>query len=109
VYAAKPPLYRIRYNGETYDAMTEQERERIVSEVCNGNPAQVQRFKGLGEMNPQQLRETTMDPENRHLKRIRVEDAAEADRVFTTLMGDDVGPRREFISTNSDDADWVDI
>jgi DNA gyrase subunit B len=109
VYAAKPPLYRIRYRGETYDAMTEADRERIVEEVCNGNPTQVQRFKGLGEMNPEQLWETTMNPENRVLKRITIEDAAAADRMFSVLMGDAVGPRKQFIKEHATDAEWVDI
>jgi DNA gyrase subunit B len=109
VYAAQPPLYRIRYRGETYDAMTEEEREQIVEEVCGGNPSQVQRFKGLGEMNPEQLWDTTMDPENRILKQIAVEDAAAADRMFSVLMGDAVGPRKQFIKEHSTDAEWVDI
>ena len=109
VYAAEPPLYRIRYRGETHDAMTDEERDRIVEEVCDGNPSQVQRFKGLGEMNPEQLWETTMNPENRYLKRIRLEDAAEADRMFSILMGDAVEPRKEFIEDHADEADWVDI
>jgi DNA gyrase subunit B len=109
VYAAQPPLYRIRYRGETYDAMTEAERERIVEEVCDGSPSQVQRFKGLGEMNPEQLWETTMNPDNRILKRIAIEDAAAADRTFSTLMGDAVGPRKQFIKDHADGADWVDI
>ncbi len=109
VYAAQPPLYRIRYRGETYDAMTEAERERIVEEVCDGSPNQVQRFKGLGEMNPEQLWETTMHPDNRILKRIAIEDAAAADRTFSTLMGDAVGPRKQFIKDHADGADWVDI
>ncbi|WP_152040917.1 DNA topoisomerase (ATP-hydrolyzing) subunit B [Salinigranum salinum] len=109
VYAAKPPLYRIRYRGETYDAMTEVERDRIVEEKCGGNPTQVQRFKGLGEMNPDQLWETTMNPENRVLKQITVEDAAAADRMFNVLMGDAVEPRKQFIKEHATDAEWVDI
>jgi len=109
VYAAQPPLYRIRYRGNTYDAMTEQERERIVEEKCNGNPTQVQRFKGLGEMNPQQLWDTTMDPDNRILKRITVDDAAAADKMFSVLMGDAVEPRKQFIQDHATDAEWVDI
>jgi DNA gyrase subunit B len=109
VYAAKPPLYRVRYRGETYDAMTEAERDRIVEEKCGGNPTQVQRFKGLGEMNPDQLWETTMNPENRVLKQITVEDAAAADRMFNVLMGDAVEPRKQFIKQHAADAEWVDI
>ena len=109
VYAAQPPLYRVRYRGETYDAMTEVERDRLVEEKCDGNPTQVQRFKGLGEMNPDQLWETTMDPENRILKRITIEDAAAADRMFSVLMGDAVEPRKQFIKNHATDAEWVDI
>ena len=109
VYAARPPLYRIRYRGETYEAMTDAEREEIVTEVCDGNPSHIQRFKGLGEMNPEQLWETTMDPENRILKQITLEDAAAADRMFSILMGDAVEPRRQFIQDRASEAEWVDI
>jgi DNA gyrase subunit B len=109
VYAAQPPLYRVRYRGETYDAMTEAERDRIVEEKCDGNPDQVQRFKGLGEMNPDQLWDTTMDPENRILKQINIDDAAAADRMFNVLMGDAVEPRKQFIKEHATEAEWVDI
>ncbi len=109
VYATQPPLYRIRYRGETYDAMTDQQRDEIIEEKCNGKPDQVQRFKGLGEMNPDQLWETTMNPETRYLKQITVEDAAAADKMFSVLMGDAVEPRKEFIKEHAPEAEWVDI
>ena len=109
VYAIQPPLYRVRYRGETYDAMTEAERDEIIAEKCDGNPTQVQRFKGLGEMNPEQLWESAMNPENRVLKQFSVEDAAEADRMFSVLMGDAVEPRKQFIQDHASDAEWVDI
>ncbi|MFC4542340.1 DNA topoisomerase (ATP-hydrolyzing) subunit B [Halosolutus amylolyticus] len=109
VYATQPPLYRIRYRGNTYDAMTDAERDEIVEEKCNGNPSQVQRFKGLGEMNPEQLWETTMNPDNRILKQITIEDAAAADKMFSVLMGDAVEPRKQFIKENAPEAEWIDI
>ncbi|MFC6906112.1 DNA topoisomerase (ATP-hydrolyzing) subunit B [Halalkalicoccus tibetensis] len=107
VYAAQPPLYRLRYGGETREAMTEAEREGIIEE--HGAPDRIQRFKGLGEMNPDQLWETTMNPENRVLKRVTIEDAAAADRMFSVLMGDAVEPRKQFIQDHAKEAEWVDI
>jgi len=109
VYATQPPLYRIRYRGETYDAMTEAERDEIIEEKCNGNASQVQRFKGLGEMNPEQLWDTTMNPDNRILKQITIEDAAAADKMFSVLMGDAVEPRKQFIKDHAPEAEWIDI
>lgn len=109
VYATKPPLYRIKKGGDTYDVMSDEEKNRVIEEKCNGNPDTIKRFKGLGEMDPEQLWETTMDPENRIVKQITIEEAAEADRIFSILMGSEVQPRKEFIKENSDGAEWFDI
>jgi len=103
IYVAMSPLYRIRSKGKDQYVYSEEELEKEIKKI-GGNP-DVQRFKGLGEMNPQQLWDTTMDPKKRILKKITVDDAVRADEVFTMLMGDAVGPRRKFIERNANIAE----
>ncbi|NPA92236.1 MAG: DNA topoisomerase (ATP-hydrolyzing) subunit B [Chloroflexi bacterium] len=109
LYIAQPPLYRIAYKNQVRYAYTEAERERILKEIGNGAKIHIQRYKGLGEMNPQQLWETTMDPERRTLLQVTIDDAAEADRVFSMLMGSEVPPRRRFIQTHAREVRNLDI
>lgn len=99
VYIACPPLYKIERGRNHYYCYSDRERDQLIASFPENAKVETQRFKGLGEMMPQQLWETTMNPESRTLKRVEIEDAAEADRIFTVLMGDRVAPRREFIET----------
>ena len=103
VYIAIPPLYLVKKGKEERYCWTEEEREMIVKELGAGKEDSVgiQRYKGLGEMNPEQLWSTTMDPAKRSLKQVSIESAAEADHLFSMLMGDEVAPRREFIEKNA--------
>ena len=104
VYSAVPPLYKLTRGKQQWVAYTDEERDAISAEMRSGNPnvkIDISRFKGLGEMNPHELWETTMDPEKRTLRRITLDDAVAADATFTVLMGEKVEPRKEFIEKNA--------
>jgi DNA gyrase subunit B len=100
LYVALPPLFKVTISRESFYAYSDGEKDDIIKEKGNGKVS-VQRYKGLGEMNPEQLWETTMDPKTRILKQVEIEDAEEADKIFTTLMGKEVAPRKKFIQSHA--------
>lgn len=108
LFLAQPPLYRITSGKTSEYVYSEEQKDQYVAGL-NGSRVELQRYKGLGEMNADQLWETTMDPAGRQLIQVTIEDAASADRIFDMLMGNDVPPRRKFIQTHAREVENLDI
>ena len=109
IYIAMPPLYKVEKHKKIQYALNDEEKTAIVAALGGEEGVSLQRYKGLGEMNPEQLWETTLNPAHRTLMQISVEDAVRADEVFSILMGEEVEPRREFIQQHAREVKELDV